>query len=63
MSTHADFWTFLLCNSMHYLVLSYLCWLKATDTDRAIGKYLIGRTLFLNSLAAGLRDIRTWISA
>jgi len=48
---------------MHYLVLSYLCWLKATNTDRAIGKYLIGRTLFLNSLAAGLRDIRTWISA
>jgi len=47
MSKRADFWTIFVCNSMHYFVLSYLCWLKAADTDRAIGKYPIDRTPFL----------------
>jgi len=47
MSKRADFWTFLVCSIMHYFVLVYLCWLKATDTDRAIGKYPIDRTPFL----------------
>jgi len=32
---------------MHLFVLLYICWLKATDTDRAIGKYSIDRTLLL----------------
>jgi len=32
---------------MHYFVLLYLCWLKATNTDIAIGKYLIDPTPFL----------------
>ena len=32
---------------MQYFVLLYLCWLKAADTDRAIGKYQIGRMPFL----------------
>jgi len=47
MSKLAEFWTFLVCNRMHYFVLLYLCWLKATDTDRTIGKYPIDRTPFL----------------
>jgi len=32
---------------MHYFVLLYLCWLKASDTDRAMGKYPIDRIPFL----------------
>jgi len=46
MSTRVDFLIFVVCNSMHYFVLLYLCWLKATDTDIAIGKYLTCRTQF-----------------
>jgi len=30
-------------SSIQYFVLLYLCWLKATNTDIATGKYLIGR--------------------
>jgi len=47
MSTRAEYWTFLVYRSMHWLVLLYLCWLKATNTDIAIGEYLIGWTPFL----------------
>jgi len=47
MSTRMEFWTYLVYHSMHWFVLLYLCWLTATDTDRAIGKYLIDRTPFL----------------
>jgi len=46
MSNRADFWTFLVCNSMHYFVLLYLYWLNATDTDKAMGKYPIDQTPF-----------------
>jgi len=51
MSKRADFWTFLVHISLHYFVLLYLCWLKATGTDRAIGKYPIDRTPFLKHQA------------
>jgi len=47
MSTRKEFWTFFVYRSMHLFVLLYICWLKATDTDRAIGKYSIDRTQLL----------------
>jgi len=34
-------------SSMHLFVSLYVCWLKPTNNDVAIGKYLFGGTPFL----------------
>jgi len=45
---------------MRYLVLLYWYWLKATNTNVAIGKYAIGRTpVFKRKTSAFLKIVKT----
>jgi len=46
ISTRAEFWIFVVYSSMNWFISLYLCCLETTNTDIAIGKYLIGRAPF-----------------